>query len=118
MRLIIMTDCLFCKIINKEIPSAVVYEDEDIFAFKDIAPKAPVHILIIPKKHICCLAEAGEEDLALLGKIQIVAQKLAKEFEIAESGFRLLTNSGANSGQEVFHIHYHLVGGKKLADIC
>lgn len=113
-----MTDCLFCKIINKEIPSAVVYEDEELFAFKDIAPKAPVHILIIPKKHICCLAEATEEDLVLWGKVQVLAAKLAKEFEIAESGFRLLTNSGANSGQEVFHIHYHLVGGKKLADIC
>ena len=113
-----MADCLFCKMVTKEIPTTIVYEDEDILAFKDIAPKAPVHILLIPKKHITALQAAQPEDAAVLGKIQIIANQLAKEFGIAESGYRLLTNSGADAGQEVFHIHYHLVGGKKLVDIC
>ncbi|MGI5825118.1 MAG: histidine triad nucleotide-binding protein [Bacillota bacterium] len=113
-----MTDCLFCKMVNKEIPTDIVYEDEDILAFKDIAPKAPVHILIIPKKHIENVAAASEEDQKVLGKIQIVAQKLAAEFGIADSGYRVLTNSGKDSGQVVFHLHYHLVGGRVLGDIC
>lgn len=113
-----MKDCLFCKMVTKEIPTSVVYEDDDILAFKDIAPKAPVHVLIIPKKHIENLADAQEEDFALLGKMQMVAQKLAKELGIAEKGYRVLTNSGKDSGQEVYHIHYHLVGGRVLGDIC
>lgn len=113
-----MTDCLFCKMVTKEIPTTIVYEDDDVLAFNDIAPKAPVHVLIIPKKHIENLADATEEDLALLGKLQMVAHKLAKELGIAETGYRVLTNSGKDSGQVVFHMHYHLVGGKVLGDIC
>jgi histidine triad (HIT) family protein len=113
-----MTDCLFCKMVSKEIPTEIVYEDNDILAFKDIAPKAPVHILIIPKKHIENVAAATAEDQVVLGKIQLVAQKLAEDFGIAESGYRVLTNSGKDSGQVVFHLHYHLVGGKTLGDIC
>lgn len=113
-----MTDCLFCKMVNKEIPTEIVYEDEDVLAFKDIAPKAPVHVLIIPKKHITSLEAATEEDERLLGKMQMTAQRLARELGIADSGYRVLTNSGKDSGQMVFHLHYHLVGGKVLGDIC
>lgn len=113
-----MTDCLFCKMVNKEIPTTIVYEDDDVLAFNDIAPKAPVHVLIIPKKHIESLAAATEEDARILGKLQMVAHKLAEDLGIAESGYRVLTNSGKDSGQVVFHLHYHLVGGKTLGDIC
>lgn len=113
-----MTDCLFCKIVAGEIPSTKVYEDEELLAFRDIAPKAPVHILIIPKKHIASLAEVKPEDAPLLAKIQILARLLAEQEGILESGFRLLTNSGRDSGQEVAHLHYHLVGGGQLGDIC
>lgn len=113
-----MTDCLFCKMVSKEIPTTIVYEDEDVLAFNDIAPKAPVHVLIIPKKHIESLAAATEEDARILGKLQMVAHRLAEELGIAESGYRVLTNSGKDSGQVVFHLHYHLVGGKTLGDIC
>ncbi len=113
-----MTDCLFCKIAVGDIPSNKVYEDDEVLAFRDIAPKAPTHILIIPKKHIAALAEVTEEDACLLGKIQLLAKKLAEQEGIGESGYRLLTNSGPNSGQEVAHLHYHLIGGEKLGDIC
>lgn len=113
-----MTDCLFCKMVSKEIPTTIVYEDEDVLAFNDIAPKAPVHVLIIPKKHIESLAAATAEDERILGKLQMVAHKLAKDLGIAETGYRVLTNSGKDSGQVVFHLHYHLVGGKTLGDIC
>lgn len=112
-----MSDCLFCKIAAGEIPSAKVYEDEEILAFRDIAPKAPVHILLIPKKHLASLAEAGEDDAALLGKMQILARQLAEKEGVAESGFRVVANSGPNSGQEVAHLHYHLLGGELLGDI-
>jgi histidine triad (HIT) family protein len=96
----------------------VVYEDEDVLAFRDISPKAPTHILIIPKKHLTSLADTTDEDAALLGKIQILARQLAEKEGIAEGGFRVISNSGADSGQEVPHLHYHLVGGRKLGDIC
>ncbi len=113
-----MTDCLFCKIAAGEIPSTKVYEDDDILAFRDIAPKAKTHILIIPKRHIASLAEATPKDAALLAKIQILATLIAKQEGILESGFRVITNSGKNSGQEVAHLHYHLLGGEQLGDIC
>ncbi len=109
-----MTDCLFCKIAAGDIPAAKVYEDEEILAFRDIAPKAPTHILIIPKKHMASLAEAGEEDAALLGRMQLLAKKLAEQEGIAVSGFRIVSNSGPDSGQEVAHLHYHLMGGCDL----
>lgn len=109
-----MTDCLFCKIAAGEIPSAKVYEDEEILAFRDINPQAPVHILIIPKKHVASLAEVGEEDTALLGKIQVLTRKLAEQEGVAVSGFRIVSNSGPDSGQEVGHLHYHLMGGRDL----
>ena len=112
-----MADCLFCKIAAGEIPAAKVYEDDEVLAFKDIAPKAPVHILLIPKKHLASLAEAGPEDAALLGKMQLLARQLAEQEGVAESGFRVVANSGPNSGQEVAHLHYHLLGGEQLGDI-
>ncbi|MBQ9298646.1 MAG: histidine triad nucleotide-binding protein [Clostridia bacterium] len=109
-----MNDCIFCKIINKEIPSQIVYEDEEILAFKDIAPKAPVHIVVIPKKHIEKITEIEKEDEAVIGKIYSVINQIAKEQGIAEDGFRVIINCGENGGQEVKHIHFHLLGGTKL----
>ena len=113
-----MTDCIFCKLASGEIPTSAVYEDEQVFAFKDNEPKAPVHILMIPKKHFASLSEAEAEDEALLGHIRLVAQKLAAEYGIDKSGYRVLTNCGPDAGQGVFHIHYHLLGGEFLGDIC
>lgn len=109
-----MSDCIFCKIINKEIPSEVVFEDEQVVAFKDINPLAPVHLLIIPKKHIESLDEALPEDEGLLGHILIVAQQLAKKSGIAENGYRVVTNIGEEGGQIVKHLHFHVLGGKVL----
>ena len=109
-----MEDCIFCKIINGEIPSQKVYEDDEILAFNDIKPVAPIHVLIIPKKHISNLMELKEEDMHIIGKIMKAAQKIAKDLGIAENGFRLISNCGPESGQEVMHIHFHLLAGKKL----
>jgi histidine triad (HIT) family protein len=108
-----MPDCLFCKIITGEIPSKKVYEDEKVFAFQDIDPKAPVHFLIIPKKHIVGLKEASESDAEILGYLQLVAAKLGREHKI-EDGYRTVLNVGPKSGQSVFHLHLHLVGGRDL----
>ena len=108
-------DCIFCKIINKEIPSNIVYEDEEILAFKDIAPQAPIHIVVIPKKHIEKITQIQREDEALIGKIYSVINQIAKEQGIAEEGFRVIINCGENGGQEVKHIHFHLLGGTKLS---
>lgn len=114
-----MEDCLFCKIIRKEIPSTVVYEDEEILAFKDIHPVAPVHILVIPKKHIGSLVELTSEDEAVIGRIYTVINKIAKQENIDEKGFRVIVNCGEDGGQEVKHLHFHLLGGKKLGvKIC
>ena len=109
-----MNDCLFCKIINKEIPSTIVYEDDDILAFRDIHPVTPVHVLVIPKKHITSLAEIQKEDEAIIGKIYTVINEIAKKEEILEKGFRVIVNCGEDGGQEVKHLHFHLLGGKKL----
>lgn len=107
-------NCLFCKIANHEIPSKIVYEDEEIIAFEDINPQAPVHILIVPKKHIESIAFLKEEDASLAGKLLIKAAEIANNKGIVGSGFRLIFNTGKNSGQEVDHIHLHLLGGKPL----
>ena len=104
---------MFCKIINEEIPTNKVYEDDEILAFKDINPKAPVHILVIPKKHISSAKEIKEEDEALIGKMFTVINKIAKEFDL-ENGYRIVNNCGEDGGQEVMHLHFHLLGGKKL----
>ncbi len=109
-----MEDCIFCKIINKEVPSTIVYEDEDVIAFKDIHPVTPVHILVIPKKHISSLVELKKEDEAVIGKIYSVINKIAKQEGILNKGFRVIVNCGEDGGQVVKHIHFHLLGGKKL----
>ena len=114
-----MEDCIFCKIIKKEIPSNIVYEDEEILAFRDINPVAPVHILVIPKKHIESLVHLNKEDEALVGRIYTVINKIAKQEGINEKGFRVVVNCGEDGGQEVKHLHFHIIGGKKLGiKIC
>ncbi|GIO14796.1 histidine triad nucleotide-binding protein [Cohnella xylanilytica] len=107
-------DCLFCKIVEGTIPSTKVYEDEYVYAFKDIQPQAPVHLLVIPKKHIASLNEAEPGDAELLGRVTLAAQRVAKEAGLGDSGYRVLTNVGKDSGQVVFHIHFHVLGGEKL----
>ena len=102
-----MEECIFCKIINGQVPSEKVYEDEEILAFKDIHPAAPIHVLIIPKKHIATLMDIKEEDSSLMGKIIKTAKLIAKQLGIEEKGFRLIANCGPDSGQEVMHIHFH-----------
>jgi histidine triad (HIT) family protein len=105
-----MTDCIFCRIAKGEIPSAKIYEDEDVLAFKDIHPQAPVHFLIIPKRHIASLADVVPEDSGLLGRMLGLAPKLAAEQGLNE-GFRTIINTGRVGGQEVYHLHLHVVGG-------
>ncbi len=108
-------DCLFCKIINGEIPSAKVYEDEKVYAFRDIEPQAPVHILIIPKEHIASANELTEENASVVGHIFAVAAKIAKDEGIAEGGYRIVNNCGQDGGQTVGHLHFHMLGGRALA---
>lgn len=107
-------DCLFCKIINGEIPSQKVYEDEYVYAFNDISPTAPIHVLIVPKKHISTINDIKEEDSELIGRIYLCAKKIAEEKGIAEDGYRVVTNCNKMAGQTVFHIHFHLIGGREL----
>lgn len=109
-----MEDCLFCKIANKELPSTIVYEDDMVIAFKDINPVAPVHILVIPKEHIKNMNEITEENKDVFARIFMVIAKLAKEFGIAEDGYRVISNCGHNGGQVVDHQHFHLIGGVVL----
>ena len=109
-----MEECLFCKIVNKEIPSTKVYEDDEILAFKDINPIAPVHILVIPKKHYNDITELPENEDEIIAKIHVVINKIAKKQGISETGFRIINNCKEDGGQEVKHIHFHLIGGKKL----
>lgn len=108
-------DCLFCKIVSGQINSHIVYEDDDILAFDDIAPKAPIHQLIIPKKHIATLNDLEQSDQALVGKMLLVATQLAKQYNIADAGYRTLFNCNKDGGQEVYHIHLHLLGGRALS---
>jgi histidine triad (HIT) family protein len=108
-----MTDCLFCSIIRGDIPTKKVYEDEHTFAFEDIDPKAPTHVLVIPKKHIRGLKEATPEDAEIIGRCHLTAAKIARNRGI-EDGYRTVLNVGPRSGQSVFHLHVHLVGGRDL----
>jgi histidine triad (HIT) family protein len=112
-----MTDpnCLFCRIIAKQIPSNIVYEDEQVVAFKDISPQVPVHLLIVPRVHIPGLNDLTQAQSSVLGHIAMVAQDLAKKAGIDGSGWRLVTNCGPNAGQTVFHLHVHLLGGSPMA---
>lgn len=109
-----MDDCLFCKIVKGEIPATKVYEDDEFIAFNDIAPIAPIHILVIPKKHIASLAHMEDGDEVLIGKIYKVINKIAEEKGFREDGFRVVVNCGENGGQEVMHLHFHILAGKKL----
>jgi histidine triad (HIT) family protein len=104
-------DCVFCKIAAKKVPSKIVHEDAEIFAFEDISPQAPTHILICPRKHFESLNDATLEDQALLGKLQLVAAQLARERNLLE-GYRTVLNNGRGAGQSVFHLHLHLLGGR------
>ncbi|MFZ2226615.1 MAG: histidine triad nucleotide-binding protein [Candidatus Moraniibacteriota bacterium] len=106
--------CIFCKIIKKELPAVTVYEDNDVLAFKDVRPLAPVHILIIPKKHIESVNELTESDNELIGKLILTAKKIAIDFDISPKGYKLLFRVGEWGGQEVPHIHLHLIGGVRL----
>jgi histidine triad (HIT) family protein len=110
----IMSDCLFCGIVDGSVKANLVYQDDAVVAFSDIAPRAPVHILIIPRKHVASVSDIAAADRALIGDIFQVAAKLAREQGIAESGYRVVVNSGADAGQSVLHIHYHLLGGRQL----
>lgn len=108
-----MSDCIFCRIVAGEIPASIVYQDDQVIAFKDIHPKATVHLLLVPRKHIATLADAEPVDQALLGHMQLLLPKIAREHGL-ETGFRTVLNTGRGGGQEVFHMHYHLLGGKAL----
>lgn len=111
-----MEDCLFCKIVKGEIPSSKVYEDEEILAFKDINPAAPIHILVIPKKHITSLAHMEKEDESLVGRIYGVINEIARDQGFKENGYRVIVNCGKDGGQEVMHLHFHLLAGKQLGE--
>lgn len=107
-------NCIFCRIIGRELPSQIVYEDDMVLAIKDIQPVAPVHILLISKAHIASLNEVGNEQISLLAHIQMKAAQIAAEQGIGESGYRLVNNCGAEGGQTVPHLHYHLLGGRSM----
>ena len=108
-----MTDCLFCKIIQGAIPTKKVYEDAHTFAFEDVNPQAPTHLLIVPKKHVAGLKEAQIEDAELIGRLHLVAAELGRRRGI-EDGYRTVFNVGPKSGQSVFHLHLHLIGGREM----
>jgi len=109
-------ECIFCRIAAGEVPSDMVYQDQAFVAFRDISPQAPVHLLIIPKAHIGSLAELAEGEEELVGRLVMIAKNLAARQRIAEKGYRLVINSGPDGGQQVPHLHLHLIGGRKLAD--
>ncbi|HBH46121.1 MAG: histidine triad nucleotide-binding protein [Candidatus Jacksonbacteria bacterium RIFOXYC2_FULL_44_29] len=107
-------ECVFCNIIKGKVPADLIYQDSDIVAFNDINPKAPVHVLIIPRKHIASVNGVQEEDAPLLGKLFIVGRKIANDLGIAQGGFRLVVNTGPDAGQIVEHLHVHLLGGERV----
>ena len=108
-----MIDCLFCRIVKGEIPAKKVYEDEHVYAFEDINPQAPAHVLVVPKKHIRGLKEARSEDAAIIGQCHLAAANIARQRSI-EDGYRTVLNVGPRAGQSVFHLHVHLIGGRNL----
>ncbi len=108
------TDCLFCKIINRELPSEIVYEDDELLAFNDISPQAPTHMLVIPKLHVATVNDLTEDHLDLPGKLVLRARALAQENGFADSGYRLVMNCNGEGGQTVYHLHLHLLGGRQL----
>lgn len=110
----IQTNCLFCKIIQGEIPANLIYEDNQVVAFRDINPQAPQHLLIVPRKHIATTLDIGAEDVELIGHIYRVAAKISADLGIADDGFRIVNNCGEAGGQTVWHLHFHLLGGRNL----
>ena len=109
-----MSDCIFCLIAAKEIPADLVYEDDEVVAFRDLNPQAPVHLLVIPRKHLRGLDAAGPGDEALLGRLALVAAQLAAPEGLGDSGYRVVGNNGPDAGQAVDHVHYHVIGGRKM----
>lgn len=109
-----MSDCIFCKIAARELPGQFLYEDDDIFVIRDLYPKAPVHLLIIPARHVGALSDGVAEEQAVLGRMVTIAGDMARQEGVAEDGYRLIVNQGPNSGQEVPHLHLHLLGGRRL----
>ncbi|WP_111413268.1 histidine triad nucleotide-binding protein [Billgrantia lactosivorans] len=109
-----MQDCLFCKIVKREIPADIVFEDDEVLAFNDINPQAPTHILVIPKRHIATLNDIEEPDQALVGKLPRVAARLAAERGFADAGYRVVMNCNDQGGQTVYHVHMHLMGGRRF----
>ncbi len=107
-------ECLFCKIAQGEMNTDILYKDEQIIAFRDIAPQAPSHILLIPRHHISTLNDLAGDDTKLMGHMTVIAQRIAQQIGIAESGYRLVMNCNQNGGQSVFHIHMHLLGGRQM----
>ena len=107
-------DCLFCKLVNGDIPANILYQDDEVIAFEDIAPQAPTHFLVIPKRHISTLNDLSPEDAALVGKLPLTAAKVAKELGIDHSGYRVVMNCNENGGQTVYHIHMHVLGGRSM----
>jgi histidine triad (HIT) family protein len=110
-----MESCLFCRITNRELPSKIAYEDDRVVAFNDINPQAPVHVLICPRKHIATLNDVSSDDAPLIAHMFDVARKLAEQFGVAQKGYRTVFNVNAEAGQSVFHLHLHLIGGRKLS---
>jgi len=106
--------CIFCRIIDRDLPGDIVYEDERVVAFRDINPQAPVHLLVIPRRHIPSLADVSAEDAELLGHMLVVANSLAEKFGIKGTGYRVVNNCGDEGGQVVYHLHFHLLGGRPL----
>lgn len=109
-----MSDCLFCKINNGDISAEILYQDDDVTVFKDVSPQAPVHFLVIPKKHITTINDLQSDDEALIGKMMLAAKNVAADLDIAESGFRTTMNCNSDGGQSVYHIHLHVLGGRQL----
>ena len=109
-----MVHCLFCGIVEGKVKGEIVYQDDSVVAFKDITPRAPVHLLIVPRKHIATVSDLKPADSAVVGAIFFAAAKLAREQGVAESGYRIVVNCGADAGQTVFHLHYHLLGGRHM----
>lgn len=110
-----MSDCLFCKIVSGEIPGNIVFQDDDVLAFRDLNPQAPTHILVIPKKHIATTNDLQPEDAALVGKMYLAAKQIARDEGIAEKGYRTVMNCNREAGQSVFHIHLHVLGGRPMS---
>ena len=110
-----MEECIFCRIAKHEIPAEIVYEDEELVAFKDVNPAAPVHILVIPKRHVPAVMSVTDGDRELIGNIFLVIQRLVQEMSVAEDGFRVVVNQGRQAGQSVPHLHFHLLGGRSMS---